>query len=80
MLAVWMFVEDFRAWKGVPARVGVTLIAIALAFLAGGALNIAIAAIPRVYSGAISVSVAAVVYAVVWFFGIRAIAGRVGER
>jgi hypothetical protein len=78
-LAVWLFVEDFRAWKGVRARAGVMLIAAALGFLAGGALNVAIGSLPRVYSGAISVTLAALVYAVVWYFGIRALAGRVGE-
>jgi hypothetical protein len=80
VLAVWMFVEDFRAWKSVRGRFGVALIAVALAVVAGVGINIGVGALPRVFSGAISVAVAAVVYAVIWFFGIRAIADRLRER
>jgi hypothetical protein len=76
VLAVWMFVEDFRAWRAVAARTLVALFGIVLSIALGIALNVVVGALPRVFSGAISVTVAAVAYAVIWFFGIRFFADR----
>jgi hypothetical protein len=80
VLAVWMFVEDFRAWKAVPARFLVALFGVIMAVVLGAGINVGIDALPRVFSGAISVAIASVCYAVIWFFGIRFFADRAGER
>jgi hypothetical protein len=80
ILAVWMFVEEFRAWRGVPARVAPLLVAAAVGGLIGAALSARMEALPAVADGAISVAVAALIYAVIWYFGIRYLASRLGER
>lgn len=76
VLAAWMFVEDFRAWRGEHGRISAALIGIVVALLAGIGLNIAISMLAPLFAGAISVTVAALLYAVVWFFGIRYFASR----
>jgi hypothetical protein len=80
VLTVWMFVEDFRAWKTVPARFAVAIFGAIMAVVLGIGINVAIDALPRVFSGAISVAIASVLYAVIWFFGIRFFADRQTER
>ncbi len=79
ILPVWMFIEDYRAWKGVPARVAVALIAAALGLIGGIALSSTLGALRPAFNGGISVTVACLVYAVLWFFGIRYLASRLGE-
>jgi hypothetical protein len=80
VLAVWMFVEDFRAWRGVPARILVAIAGVVLAVAFGGALNVILQSLPEVFAGAISVTAAALLYAVIWFFGVRFFADRQPER
>jgi hypothetical protein len=80
ILPVWMFVEEFRAWKGVPARIGVALVGGALALGAGIALSSKLESLRPAFNGSISVTVACLIYAVLWFFGIRYLANRLGER
>lgn len=80
ILAVWLFVEEFRAWRGVPGRIGVMILAGGIAFLAGSWVSGRLAYLLPVFAGTISVAVAALIYAVAWFFGIRWLASRVGER
>jgi hypothetical protein len=80
ILPVWMFIEDFRAWKGVPARIGVALVAGALALVAGVALSSRLESLRPAFNGSISVLLTCLIYAVLWFFGIRYLASRLGER
>jgi hypothetical protein len=81
ILPVWMFIEDFRGWKSVgTVRYGVALIAGALGLASGVALSSHLTSLRPAFNGAISVTVAALIYAVLWFFGIRALASRLGER
>jgi hypothetical protein len=80
ILTVWMFVEEFRAWKGVPARIAPLVVAGAVGVLAGAALSARLIALPAVFAGSISVAVAGLIYAVIWYFGIRYLASRLGER
>lgn len=73
VLAVWLYVEDFRAWRGVRSRVGIMLIALLLGLLAGGAAAYGLATLdlPGLVTGSAGAAVATLVYAPVWFFGIR---------
>jgi hypothetical protein len=80
ILLVFMFIEDFRSWKGAPLRIAVAFVGAALAVLAGGALSAQIDSLLAVFAGAISVAVAGVIYAVIWFFGIRFVVSRLGEK
>jgi hypothetical protein len=80
ILAVWLFIEDFRAWKIGPARVGVALVAAALGALAGGLLASVLSALPPLFAGALGALLACLIYAMIWFFGVRLVAGRTTER
>jgi hypothetical protein len=79
ILPVWMFIEDFRAWKGVPGRIAVALAAGVLGLIAGIALSGTLTGLRPAFDGGISVAVACLIYAVIWFFGIRYLASRLGE-
>lgn len=76
ILAAWTFIEDFRAWRIGPARVGVAVFAAALGVLAGGLLASVLGALPPLFAGAIAALLACVIYAMIWFFGVRLVAGR----
>jgi len=80
ILAVWLFIEDFRAWRIGPARVGVALVAAALGALAGGLLASVLGALPPLFAGALGALLACLIYAMIWFFGVRLVAGRTTER
>lgn len=80
ILMVFGLVEDFRAWKGVTARIAVAAIGIVLGVVLGSLLNGAASGLPNVFSGALAVTVAGLVYTIVWFFGIRWCATRLGEK
>ena len=80
-LAVLMFIEDFRAWRVGPARIGVAMVGAALGVLAGVVLSGQIGSVlPAVFSGAFAVLLATLVYAVFWFYGVRIMAARLPER
>jgi hypothetical protein len=80
ILPVWLFAEEFRAWPGVRLRIGVAigaaLVGLALGSLVGGVIP----ALPPLVVGGVGAVVATLCYAMVWFFGVRWVAGRVGER
>jgi hypothetical protein len=80
ILAVWLFIEDFRAWKIGPARIGVALVAAALGALAGGLLASVLGALPPLFAGALGALLACLIYAMIWFFGVRLVAYRTTER
>ncbi|HEY3504833.1 MAG TPA: hypothetical protein VGN37_18865 [Actinocatenispora sp.] len=75
VLAVWLYAEDFRAWRGVRSRLGIMLIAVLSALLVGGAagygLALAAGGLPALVSGSVGAAVGVLVYAPVWYFGIR---------
>lgn len=78
ILPAWLFlIEELRAWRAVRARLAVVisggLLAMALGLLVAGAT-----AGPPVVSSGAGAAVAAVAYAVYWFYGIRWLAGREG--
>ncbi len=78
ILVVFAFVEDFRAWKGVPARVAAAIVGVVLGVVLGSLVNGAVSFLPNVFSGAVGVTVASLVYVTVWFFGIRWLDSRFG--
>lgn len=79
ILAVWLYVEDFRAWRGVRGRAGILLVAMAIAGSAGYVMADAMTDVPALLSGAVGVTVAVLAYAPLWFLGIRWLATRVGD-
>lgn len=80
ILAVWLFLEDFRAWRIGPARFGVALVAAALGALGGTVLVSVLDAVPPLFAGALGALVACLIYATVWFYGIRLMADRTTGR
>ena len=75
-----LFIEDFRAWQIGPARIGVALVAAALGALAGGLLASVLGALPPLFAGALGALLACLIYAMIWFFGVRLVAERTTER
>jgi hypothetical protein len=79
ILPAWLFVEEFRAWSGGPARVVVAAVAAAVA-LALGLLAAGLAAdLPALVTGGLGATVAALGYALIWFHGVRWLSHRTGE-
>jgi hypothetical protein len=80
ILPVWLFAEELRTWSGVTLRIGVAivgaLVGVALGSLAGGVTSF----LPPLGVGAVGATVATLCYAVVWYYGVRWVAHRVGER
>lgn len=74
ILAVFVFVDDFRAYKDQPMRWVVAAAAIVLGVVVGVGI---LTQLPDfwlpLFNGAISVTAAAMLYAVLWFTGIRLI-------
>jgi hypothetical protein len=76
ILPAWVFVEEFRAWKALPARIAAALVAAAVAIAAGLlAAGLAAGTSPLV-SGGLAAAVFTMAYALVWFVGVRWLAGR----
>jgi hypothetical protein len=83
VLPVMIFVEEFRAWRGAKGRVAIALVAAALAAAAGlivaGLAGALPGELPRAVPGAVGAATLAVVYSLVWYYGIRAAGGRTDE-
>jgi hypothetical protein len=79
LLAVWLFAEEFRAWRPVPARGALAAVAAFIAGAMGVATTGLAAALPKLVSGFLGVSVAALAYALLWYYGVRWLARRSGE-
>jgi hypothetical protein len=77
ILPVWLFVEEFRAWRAAPARIGMALgcglLAGVLGFAAAAGVS---AALPPLGSGAVGAAISAFLYATLWYVGIRWLAER----
>src|SRR4051812_10064839 len=77
VMPVWLFVEEYRAWREVPTRIVVTLLSLVVAVpVALAAAGLAASPLPPLGSGLIGVAVGSVAYAVLWYVGIRWIAAR----
>jgi hypothetical protein len=78
ILPVWLFVEEFRAWPSGPARIVAAFVATAVGVTAGLLAAGLARAVPPLWSGAFAAAVFALVYAVIWMFGVRWLARRAG--
>lgn len=78
VMAFWLFVEEFRAWKGTQSRWPLGLAAGVVALAVGAAVGGVLSFLPPLASGAIGVAVFAFAYAPLWFFGIRRLSAREG--
>jgi uncharacterized PurR-regulated membrane protein YhhQ (DUF165 family) len=79
ILPVWLFTEEFRAEKFGANRVVVAVLAAGFA-VASGLSFAGLAAIdfPRLVSGFVGAAAFAVVYCLVWFYGLRWLSHRAG--
>jgi hypothetical protein len=78
LMAFWLYVEEFRAWRGTRNRLVMALAGGVLAFGAGIVVSGLLDGLPSLLSGAVGVSVAALGYAPVWYFGMRLMDGEAG--
>ena len=74
-----LFFDDIRAWRGYGVRYLVGLIALGVALALGLFAAGLVHHLPAILSGAVGAVAAAVVYALVWFVGIRWLTGHLGE-
>jgi hypothetical protein len=83
VLPAMLLIEEFRAWHGVRGRLLVAAAAAAVGAGAGlGAAGLADGLpgdLPALATGAVGAATLAVVYALLWYYGIRAAGGRTGE-
>ncbi|MEV1328353.1 hypothetical protein AB0J20_02105 [Micromonospora costi] len=71
ILPAWLFWEDFRAWEFGAARVVAAVGALAVAVVTGLLVAGLAAGLPSLLTGALAAATFTVVYAVVWFPGVR---------
>jgi hypothetical protein len=72
VLPAWLFVEEFRVWRGArrwPVALGSALLAVAVGLAAAGVASF----LPPLVSGAVGATFMSFAYAVLWFHGIRAL-------
>ncbi|KXK58755.1 hypothetical protein E1091_12985 [Micromonospora fluostatini] len=78
ILPAWLFWDDFRAWEFGAARVTAALVAVATAVVSGLLVAGLSAGLPPLASGALGAAAWTVVFALVWFPGVRWLANRTG--
>lgn len=79
ILPTWLFlIEELRAWRAVRAR-HLVVVSGALLAMALGLLTAGVTPGPPLASSGVGAAVAAVVYAVYWYHGIRWLARREGS-
>ncbi|MEV0396639.1 hypothetical protein [Polymorphospora rubra] len=78
ILPAWIFVEEFRAWSYGPARIAAALVAAAVSITAGLLAAGLAEELPPLASGSIAAGVFALVYSLIWFYGVRWLTHRVG--
>jgi hypothetical protein len=75
ILAAWLFVEDFRAWRGTRMRLAIAALAVLVGLAVGGAVAWGLSQLlvgeTALLGGLVGVTAAMLAYAPVWFFGIR---------
>lgn len=79
ILPVWLFAEEFRAWRGVPGRLACGLVGAAVAIALGALAQGLLQDLPPAVTGAVGAAVAVLGYALIWFYGIRWLGGRTGD-
>lgn len=76
ILPVFLFVDDFRAWRGGAARLAVAPVAAAVGLVLGLTVAGLGDALVPLLSGAVGALVSVLVYSVVWFVGVRWLSGQ----
>ncbi|MEU6021058.1 hypothetical protein [Micromonospora sp. NPDC047134] len=76
ILPAWLFWEDFRAWEFGAPRVVAALVAVAVAVVSGLLVAGIATGLPPLASGGLAAATFTVVYALVWFPGVRWLAKR----
>ena len=71
ILPALLFFDDLRAWRGHGVRFLVAPVGLVVAIGAGLLAAGAVSALPAMVSGAVGALVAVLVYAPVWFLGVR---------
>jgi hypothetical protein len=71
VMAFWLYVEEFRAWRGTRSRVLVALAAGLVALAVGALAGFALSSYAPLVSGFAGAAVACFGYAPLWFYGIR---------
>jgi hypothetical protein len=81
LLPLFLFVDDFRAWRvaGGWRRVVAALVAMAIAIPVGLTAAWVASGLPPIVSGAVGAAVLALAYAVIWFVWIRWVTGSLAE-
>jgi hypothetical protein len=70
VLPAWLFVEEFRVWRGArrwPVALGCALLALAVGLAAAGVASF----LPPLVSGAVGATFTSFAYALLWFHGVR---------
>ncbi|MFC7549248.1 hypothetical protein [Plantactinospora sp. GCM10030261] len=78
VLPAWMFLDDFRTWEYGAARVVAALAGALAAIPAGLLVASVVSGLPPLFSGGLAAVTFTVVYAVVWFVGVRWLSHRTG--
>jgi hypothetical protein len=71
VLPAWLFVDEFRAAPYGAPRVVVALLAAGFALAAGMTAAGLVAALPPLAGGAVGATVLTLLYALIWFYGMR---------
>ncbi|NLU80187.1 hypothetical protein HCA58_17735 [Micromonospora sp. HNM0581] len=71
ILPAWLFWEDFRAWEFGAPRVVAALVAVATAVVSGLLVAGVATVLPPLLSGVLAATTFTVVYAMIWFPGVR---------
>lgn len=79
ILPVWLFIEEFRAQGSGTNRIVVAVLAAGFGVATGlSAAGLAATDFPQLVSGFVGAAVLALVYCLVWFYGLRWLGHRAG--
>jgi hypothetical protein len=78
ILPALIYFDDLRAWRGYAVRILVAVVAAGVAIGLGLVVAALASGLPPMISGAAGAMVAAVLYGLVWFVGVRWLTGQQG--
>jgi len=71
VMVFWLYVEEFRAWRGTRSRLLVAAAAGLVSLAVGAFVGLGLSTFAPLVSGVIAAAVSSFSYATLWFFGIR---------
>ena len=74
ILVVWLYVEEYRAWRPIKLRPAIAAVGGAIGLLAGLIVSGLATTLPAIVTGTVAVAVASGVYGTIWFYGVRRVA------